>query len=71
MLAYNTVLKLRGYISKADLDFKDTIQRINDIATVKVQFTKKIAVSFVPTVGEDMQKLFDIMKFKLPNKISY
>jgi hypothetical protein len=42
-----------------------------DIATVKVQFTKKIAVSFVPTVGEDMKKLFDIMKFKLPNKISY
>lgn len=71
MLAYNIVLKLRGYITKADLDFKDTIQRVNDIATVKVQFTKKITVSYIPTVGEDIQKLFDIMKFKLPNKISY
>ncbi len=71
MLAYNIVLKLRGYISKADLDFKDTIQRINDIATVKVKLTKKITMSYIPTVGEDIQKLFDIMKFKLPNKIRY
>lgn len=71
MLAYNIAFKLRGYISKADFDFKDTIQRIKDIATVKVELTKKVTVSYIPEVEEDLLKLFEIMKFKLPYKVNY
>jgi len=71
MLAYNITLKLKGYIKICEFDFKDTIEELNDISTVKVELTKKITATYIPTVGEDLQKLFDMMKFTLPRKINY
>jgi len=71
MLSYNIMLKLKGYIKICEFDFKDTIEQLNDISTAKVELTKKITATYIPTVGEKLQKLFDTMKFTLPRKINY
>jgi len=71
MLSYNIMLKLKEYIKICEFDFKDTIAQLNDISTVKVELTKKITATYIPTVGENLQKLFNTMKFTLPRKINY
>jgi len=71
MLSYNIMLKLKGYIKICEFDFKDTIEQLNDISTVKIELTKKITATYIPTVGENLQKLFDTMNFTLPRKINY
>lgn len=69
MISYNIVLKLKEYIKISDLDFKDTIEQLKIISTVKNKINKIISFEFIPKVNENIQKLFDNMKFKLPNKI--
>jgi len=71
MLSYNIMHKLKGYIKICEFDFKDTIEQLNDISTAKVELTKKITATYIPTVGENLQKLFDTMNFTLPRKINY
>jgi len=69
MLSYNIVLKLRGYISDTKLDFKSTIRQISGIKTVRNVINKTIAYETIPAVDGKITKLFDKMKFKLPNRI--
>ncbi|MEA2029840.1 MAG: IS1634 family transposase, partial [Campylobacterota bacterium] len=71
MLAYNIVRKLRAYISLSNYDFKDTIERLKAIATVKVKLTNKVTSTYIPTVDEKIQKLFDSIGFSLPKKVNY
>jgi transposase len=69
MLSYNIVLKLRGYISDIKLDFKSTIREISKIQTVINTISKAISFETIPTVNDELKKLFEKMKFKLPNRI--
>jgi len=69
MLAYNIVLKLKGYIELVELDFKSTIRQLASIKSVTNQINKAISFDFIPAVDKTVQKLFDVMKFKLPTKI--
>jgi len=69
MLAYNIILKLKGYISESGLDFKQTIRELKSIKSVTNRVNLAISFDFIPTVKEDIQKLFNIMKFKLPTKM--
>jgi len=69
MLSYNIVLKLRGYISDIKLDFKSTIRKISKISTVINTISKAISFETIPTVNDELKKLFEKMKFKLPNRI--
>ena len=71
MLSYNIVLKLRGYIKICDYDFKETIEKLKMISSVKVQLTKKPTSTYVPEVDENIQKLFDTIGFTLPRKVNY
>ena len=71
MLSYNIVLKLRGYINICDYDFKEMIEKLKAISSVKVQLTKKLTVTYIPEVDENIQKLFDTIGFTLPRKINY
>lgn len=69
MLAYNIVLKLRGYISDVELDFKSTIRQLIKISTVVNTINKAIVFETIPSVNETLKKLFTHMKFKLPTRI--
>lgn len=69
MLAYNIVLKLRGYIKLSELDFESTIRQLISIKSVTNQISKAISFDFIPAVDKTIQGLFDVMKFKLPTKI--
>ena len=69
MLAYNIVLELKGYINLAQLNFKSTIRQLGSIKSVTNRLNKDIAIDFIPTVNKKIQKLFDIMKFKLPTRL--
>jgi len=69
MLAYNIVLKLKGYINLRGLDFKSTIRQLASIKSVTNQINKALSFDFIPAVDKTIQELFDVMKFKLPTKI--
>ena len=69
MLAYNVVLKLRGYISDVELDFKSSIRQLLKISTIKNTMNKAIVFETIPNVNEELKKLFTHMNFKLPNRI--
>jgi len=71
MLAYNITLKLKGYINLAELDFQSTIDLLKSVVTSPVQLTKKISVTYIPKVNDDLQKLFNIMGFTIPSKVNY
>ena len=69
MLAYNIVLKLKGYINEVELDFKSTIRQLASIKTVTNKLNKAVSFDFIPTVEKEIQGLFDVMKFRLPTKL--
>jgi transposase len=69
MLAYNISLKLKNYTKLAKLDFKDTIRKLSAVKTVINTINSAIKFETIPTVCENLIKLFDQMKFKLPTKI--
>ena len=69
MLAYNVVLKLRGYISDIKLDFKSTIRQLLKVSTVRNTINKAIVFETIPNINDELKELFTHMKFKLPNRI--
>jgi transposase len=69
MLAYNISLKIKNYTKLAKLDFKDTIRKLSAVKTVINTINSAIKFETIPTVCENLIKLFDQMKFKLPTKI--
>jgi transposase len=69
MLAYNIVLKLKGYTNLAKLDFKSTIRKLSTIQSVTYKLNQSISFDFIPAVNEEIQSLFNIMKFRLPTKL--
>ena len=69
MLAYNVTLQLKQYTDKVNLDFKSTIRRLNVIKTVLNKINKHIYIETIPHIDEELQKLFDVMKLKMPNRI--
>ena len=69
MLAYNITLKLKSYTNQAKLDFKDTIRKLSTVKTVINTINSAINFETIPFVCEDLIKLFERMKFKLPTKI--
>ena len=69
MLAYNIVLKLKGYINEVELDFKSTIRQLASIKTVTNKLNKAVSFDFIPTVEKEIQGLFDVMKFRLPTRL--
>ena len=69
MLAYNIVLKLKGYINEVELDFKSTIRQLASIKTVTNKLNRAVSFDFIPTVEKEIQGLFDVMKFRLPTKL--
>ena len=69
MLAYNIVLKLKGYINLAELDFKSSIAKLAKVQTVNNKINDMISFETVPVVCDSLKKLFDKMKLKLPSKI--
>ena len=71
MHAYNISLKLKGYIKIANLDFIDTIEILSDVKTTTAQLTKKITTNYIPKVNQNLQNLFKIMNFNMPNKVNY
>ena len=71
MLAYNICLKLKEYIKLAKLDFKDTFALLSHIKTVTAKLTQKHSVTYIPKVNENLQRLFQIMNFNMPNKVNY
>ena len=69
MLAYNIVLKLRGYITLSNLDFKSTIRELGRIKTNINRLNSAISVEYIPRVREEIKELFKIMNFRLPTKL--
>ena len=69
MLAYNITLKLKSYTNQAKLNFKDTIRKLSTVKTVINTINSAIKFETIPFICEDLIKLFDQMKFKLPTKI--
>ena len=68
---YNIVLKLKGYIKICDYDFKEIIEKLKTVTSVKVQLTGKISSIYIPKVDETLAKLFDTIGFLLPRKVNY
>jgi len=71
MLAYNIVLKLKGYIKFSKLDFKSTIESLKLIKTSPAKLTQKATITYIPEVDEELQNLFKIMKFTMPFKVNF
>lgn len=69
MLAYNIVLKLKGYIALSNLDFKSTIRELGTIKTTINRLNSAIAIEYIPRVKEELRELFKVMNFKLPSKV--
>jgi len=69
MLAYNIVLKLRGYITLSNLDFKSTIRELGTIKTTINRINSAINIEYIPRVREELKELFSIMNFRLPTKV--
>jgi transposase len=71
MLAYNIVLKLKSYMKLSELKFSDTIDLLKGVKTTPVALTKKVTVTYISTVCEELQKLFNVMGFRLPRKVNF
>jgi transposase len=69
MLAYNIVLKLKGYIALTNLDFKSTIRGLGSIQTTINRLNSAIAIEYIPVVKKELKELFKVMNFKLPSKV--
>ena len=69
MLAYNIVLKLKGYIELSKLDFKSTIRELSVIKTVINPLTTDFSFETIPDVNDNLKNLFERMSFKLPSRI--
>ena len=69
MLAYNIVLKLKGYIALSNLDFKSTIRELGTIKTTINRLNSAINFEYIPRVRKELKELFTIMNFKLPTKV--
>ncbi len=69
MHAYNISLKLKSYTKLADLDFKSTIRELSLVKTNKNIINRAISFETIAGVNENLTKLFNQMKFKLPTKI--
>ena len=69
MLAYNIVLKLKGYVNEVELDFKSTVRQLASIKTVTNRLNRAVSFDFIPTVEKEIQGLFDVMKFRLPTRL--
>ena len=69
MHAYNISLKLKSYTKLADLDFKSTIRELSLVKTTKNIINRAISFETIAGVNENLTKLFNQMKFKLPTKI--
>jgi Lhr-like helicase len=71
MIAYNVVLKLKGYIKLSEMDFKSTVEELKDIYSTRVELTRKVTATYIPAVNERLEKLFNIMGFKMPKRVDY
>jgi len=71
MLAYNIVLKLKGYIKLSKLDFKSTIESLKLVKTTVAKLTQKASITYIPQVDENLLDLFRIMNFTMPHKVNY
>ena len=69
MLAYNIVLKLRGYITLSNLNFKSIVRELGAIKTTINRLNSAISVEYIPRVREEIKELFKIMNFRLPTKL--
>jgi transposase len=69
MLAYNIVLKLKGYIELSSLDFKSTIRELSAVKTVINQLITDFTFETIPNVNDNLKSLFECMSFKLPSRI--
>jgi len=69
MLAYNIVLKLKGYIGLCKLDFKSTTRQLSAIKTVINPLTTDFSFETIPDVNDNLNRLFERMGFKLPSRI--
>lgn len=69
MLSYNVVLRLKAYVKEAGLDFKSVIRQLSAVKTVKNRVDRYISFEYVPKVDPTLQKLFDLMGFRLPTRL--
>jgi len=69
MLSYNVVLRLKGYIKQAGLDFKSVMRQLANVKTVKNRLNDYLSFEYLPKVDPTLQRLFDLMKLKLPTKL--
>ena len=69
MLAYNITLKLKSYTNEAKLDFKSTIRKLSTVQTTLNTINSAIKFETIPTVCENLQRLFLKMNIKFPTKI--
>lgn len=69
MIAYNITLKLKTYIDQAGLDFKSTIRQLSSVKTVKNTIGDAISFETIPSVGDNLRRLFEAMGMKFPTKI--
>lgn len=69
MLSYNIVLKLRGYITDVELDFKSIIRGLKLVKTNINTLYNSIVFESIPGVNKRLEKLFTHMGFKLPSRI--
>lgn len=69
MLAYNIVLKLKGYIALSNLDFKSTIRELGTIKTTINRLNSAISIEYIPRVKKELKELFKLMNFTLPTRM--
>ena len=69
MHAYNITLELKKYIKQTNLDFKSTIRELSNVQTVSNKINDLISFETIPTIGENLQKLFIKMNLKLPTRL--
>lgn len=58
MLAYNIVLKLKGYIALSNLDFKSTIRELGAIQTTINRLNSAISIEYIPRAREELREHF-------------
>ena len=69
MHAYNITLELKKYTKQTELDFKSTIRELSAVSTVSNKINDLISFETIPTVGENLQKLFAKIGLKLPARL--
>ncbi len=69
MHAYNITLELKKYIKQIELDFKSTIGELSNVQTVSNKINDLISFETIPTIGENLQKLFTKMNLKLSTRL--